>query len=129
MDEWQLKKVCEALDDVRAVNTLPVDARYTVSSISHKLDLLTTIKDDDSELDPWLANVYSSIWHDLIALCHRLVDQIQRHTGCAPGCLPMDPEDCMMMTLVLDLRWVICDGHDFYARKVSSQASSSPDAP
>jgi hypothetical protein len=127
MDEYQLEKSFQALEQLRKPDFCSAKTSSLIEHVGQRLDScknLVIADDDASEYCMfWEAEsvLPCLIWGGAVKAVKALVVHVEEETLSRPGCLPLDPKGCELMGLVFDLRQAVIEGYFLCEMRLSKR--------
>lgn len=125
MDQDQLEQAYEILGQLQRLDFVSIRIANTLDLVASRLDLCRSALrcdedlDDDTLVEPSVTEFQYWMWHIAIEAAQLLIIQAEEETRSRPGCLPLDPLGCELMSLAFSLRWTVMGGYWLYGAKLA----------
>lgn len=125
MDPDQLAQSYEILGQLQRLDLASIRIVSTLNLIASRLDLCRSAFVCDHDLDADALDESSATefqywtWQGAVKAAQLLIVQAEEETQSRPGCLPLDPMGCELMSLAFSLRWTVTGGYWLYEAKLA----------
>jgi hypothetical protein len=109
MQEEKRDSALILIEQIRGHARLPDQVLDLLDDINSKLSISRHFLDQDQE-EVWKvgqSSLYARIWRQLINLSIQLVQSLEQSTDSLPGCLPINQDDCVLVSQAIELKETI----------------------
>ena len=121
MEQSRIESAIELLIDLREKQNLPTEAAELIDNILLKAQIIQALKVESLEKIDNLTP-YVGLWTGLIDFADKLRRVIEQHVGAAPGCLPQDGENCVLLSNIISLKEHLSAGFFVFEAKINLNA-------